>query len=173
MKLLLSLVLCVVASPLYAQLFKVEYDKSKNLGYIKTFQVVPGEITTPKDQKQIPDPTIHQWIQTSIRSQLEYHGLQSVDTLADVVVTYVFGVLARTDFEVLGPLAQTPGRGIEEKYTYNYQQSTFIIDLNDRSGNLIWRVNSTNNLTAPLNQKLIYSIAERGFRKFKKMQRLK
>lgn len=155
----------------FAQSIKVEYTKSRSLSSLHTFQIKGGEITTPKDQKRITDLTIHQWIQSSIQKELEYNGLKRIDTLADIVVTYVFGIYQRTNFETLGPLAQTPGRGIEDRYTYNYDQSTLIIDLNDRSGNLIWRISSTDNLTTPLSQKLIGGILDRGFRKFKKMQR--
>ncbi|NOS91669.1 MAG: DUF4136 domain-containing protein, partial [Cyclobacteriaceae bacterium] len=129
MKLLLAFVFCLSGCALFAQSFKVEYDKNRSLNYIKTYQIIPGEITTPKDQKKTGDATVHQWAQESIATQLEFYGLQRVDTLADVVVTYVFGMLSRTNFEMLGPLGQTPGRGIEEKYTYEYQQSTFVIDL--------------------------------------------
>ncbi len=172
MKLLLSLVLCVAASTLYAQLFKVEYDKQKSLSHIRTFQITKGDVLASKAQKQIADTTLHRWINTALSRQFTSFNLTQQDP-ADAVVTYYFSLEARTNYQALGPLAQTPGRGIEEMHTFSYQQSTFIIDLNDRSGNLIWRVSSTSNLTAPLSQKLIDGIVDRGFRKFKKMQRLK
>ncbi|MCE2996535.1 MAG: DUF4136 domain-containing protein [Cyclobacteriaceae bacterium] len=164
--------LSVVAHALAAQTFKVEYNKQKSLSYIRTFQINKGDVIVSKAQKIIPDTTLHRWIHTALSGKLISFQLTQQDA-ADVIVTYYFAIEARTNYQVLGPLAQTPGKGIEEMHTFDYQQSTFIIDLNDRSGNLIWRVSSTNNLTAPLSQKLIEAIVERGFRKFKKMQRPK
>lgn len=172
MNFLLSLLFCFVVHALAAQTFKVEYNKQKSLSYIRTFQINKGDVVASKAQKVIADTTLHRWIRTSLNNQLTSFNLNPREG-ADVVVTYYFSIEARINYQVLGPLAQTPGRGIEEMHTFNYQQSTFIIDLNDRSGNLIWRISSTNNLTTPLSQKLIDGIVERGFRKFKKMQRSK
>ncbi len=172
MKGLLLVWFSLVAHALAAQTFKVEYNKHKSLSYIHTFQINKGDVVASKAQKLIADTTLHRWIRSSLNNQLTSFHLTAQEG-ADVVVTYYFSIEARTNYQVLGPLAQTPGGGIEEMHTFNYQQSTFIIDLNDRSGNLIWRISSTNNLTTPLSQKLIDGIVERGFRKFKKMQRPK
>ncbi|MFY8038016.1 MAG: DUF4136 domain-containing protein [Cyclobacteriaceae bacterium] len=172
MKFLLLLLFSLAVHALAAQSFKVEYNKQKSLSHIRTFQINNGDIVTSKAQKSIPDTTLHRWINAALANQLTSFQLTQ-QNVADVVVTYYFSIEARTNYQVLGPLAQTPGKGIEEMHTFDYQQSTFIIDINDRSGNLIWRVSSTNNLTAPLSLKLIEGIVDRGFRKFKKMQRLK
>ncbi len=172
MKYLLSLLFYFTILSLAAQTFKVEYNKHKSLSYIRTFQINKGDVIVSKAQKIIADTTLQRWIHTALSGKLTSFQLTQQDA-ADVIVTYYFAIEARTNYQVLGPLAQTPGKGIEEMHTFDYQQSTFIIDLNDRSGNLIWRVSSTNNLTAPLSQKLIDGIVERGFRKFKKMQRPK
>jgi hypothetical protein len=97
---------------------------------------------------------------------LKKKGLKRNDSLADLIVTYAEGTLERTDNQALGPLALTPGVNPDRNFKYEYRQSTLIIDLNDRSGNLIWRVNSTTNMTSAEAERTIDVIIERGFKKF-------
>lgn len=149
-----------------AQDIDVEYDKKKDFTIYKSFQFGESQITTPSDQKLIEDATLNKWILNAITFELELKGLKKVDTLADLIVSYAEGTLARTDNQKLGPLALTPGANPDRNFRHDYRQSSFIIDLNDRSGNLIWRVNSTTNMTSAEAERMINKIVEMGFRKF-------
>lgn len=156
-----------------SQQVKIEYDKKRNVGTIKSFQFGESQITTPKDQKQVTDNLLNQWIVNSITDVMKFNQINQIDSLADVVITYAFGVLARTDYERLGPLAQTPGTQQTGSYKFDYRQSTLVIDLNDRSGNLLYRINATNNLTSPVTERLVFAITYRGFKKFNRLHKLK
>jgi hypothetical protein len=56
---------------------------------------------------------------------------------------------------------------------YEYRQTSLIIDLNDRSNNLIWRINSTTNMTSEEGERMIDAIVEKGFKKFGKAPKRK
>jgi Domain of unknown function (DUF4136) len=161
---------CVEAA---AQQISVEFDKKSNLSRINTFQFGESQITTPNDQKQVEDRVLHQWIVKAIAAILKYDKLTQADSLADVVVTYAFGILARTDYERLGPLAQTPGLQQTATHTFDYRQSTLVIDLTTQGGNLLYRINATNNLTSPLTERFIVAVIDRGFKKFDKLHKQK
>jgi hypothetical protein len=82
-----------------SQQVKIEFDKKRNLSNIQTFQFGESQITTPKDQKQVTDNLLNQWIVNSITDAMKNSQINQIDSLADVVITYAFGVLARTDYE--------------------------------------------------------------------------
>ncbi len=157
----------------FSQQVKIEFDKKRDLKTIRTFQFGESQITTPKDQKQVADNLLNQWIVTSIADVMKYNQINQTDSLADIVITYAFGVLARTDYERLGPLAQTPGTQQTGSFKFDYRQSTLVIDLNDYNGNLLYRISATNNLTSPINERLIFATTYRGFKKFNKLHKRK
>ena len=150
----------------FAQSIEVEYDKKKDFSKYKTFTFGQSQITTPSDQKQVDDVTMNNWIVSAITEDLEQKGLKRADSLADLVITYAEGTLARTDNQVLGPLALKPGENPDRNFTFDYHQCSFIIDLNDRNGNLIWRINSTTNMTTAEAERTIDAIVQKGFKKF-------
>jgi hypothetical protein len=150
----------------FGQSIEVEYDKKKDFTHYKTFSFGESQITTPAEQKQVSDATMNAWIVRAITHELELKGLKRRDSLPDLMVTYAEGTLARTDTERLGPLALTPGPDPSRSFTHEYRQSSLIIDLNDRNGNLIWRVNSTTNITASEIESTVDAIVEKGFKKF-------
>ena len=155
------------------QTIAVEYDKTRDFTKYKTFRFGQSQITTPKDEKQIDDATVDRWIVGAIKSQLEQIGLTKTDSAADLIITYTEGTMARTDSEQLGPLALTPGNNPDRNFTFRYRQSNLVIDMNDRSGNLIWRVNSTTNMTSTEIEKTVDVIVARGFKKFARAHRKK
>jgi hypothetical protein len=157
----------------YGQTIDVEYDKTRDFSYYKTFRFGESQITTPADQKQIKDEVLNRWIVQGITRELEMKGLTKSDSSADLVVSYAEGTLARTDNQALGPLALTPGTNPDRNFRFEYRQSTLIIDLNDRSGNLIWRINSTTNMTTAEAERTIDAVIERGFKKFAKTHKKK
>ncbi len=157
----------------FSQSVEAEYDKKKDFTHFKTFSFGESQITTPADQKQIDDKTMDAWIVRAITRELELKGLKRRDSLPDLIATYAEGTLARTDIERLGPLALTPGANPSRSFTLEYQQSSLVIDLNDRSGNLIWRVNSTTNMTSSEVERTVDAIVEKGFKKFAKPHKKK
>jgi hypothetical protein len=151
-----------------AQSVEAEYDKKKDFSHYKTFSFGESQITTPSDQKLIDDKTMDAWIVRAITRELEMKGLKRRDSMPDLIATYAEGTLARSDTERLGPLALTPGANPDRSFTYEYKQSSLVIDLNDRSGNLIWRVNSTTNMTSSEIERTVDAIIQKGFKKFAK-----
>jgi hypothetical protein len=172
-----SMVICLglllFTSLSFAQSIEVEYDKKKDFTHYKTFSFGESQITTPADQKLIDDATMNKWIVNAITRELEIKGLKRRDSLPDLIATYAEGTLARTDTERLGPLALTPGANPDRSFTYEYKQSSLVIDLNDRSGNLIWRINSTTNMTSSEVERTVDAIVEKGFKKFAKPNKKK
>jgi Domain of unknown function (DUF4136) len=165
--------LTVLAVSSFGQSVEAEYDKNKDFTHYKTFSFGESQITTPADQKRIEDKTMDAWIVRAITRELELKGLKRRDSMPDLIATYAEGTLARTDIERLGPLALTPGANPSRSFTLEYEQSSLVIDLNDRSGNLIWRVNSTTNMTSSEIERTVDAIVEKGFKKFAKPHKKK
>ncbi len=165
--------LFLVSLDAWSQSIEVEYDKKRDFTVYKTFRFGESQITTPDDQKQIKDEVLNRWIVQGITRELEMKGLTKSESSADLVVSYAEGTLARTDNQALGPLALTPCTNPDRNFKFEYRQSTLIIDLNDRSGNLIWRINSTTNMTSAEAERTIDAVIERGFKKFAKPHKKK
>jgi hypothetical protein len=146
----------------------VEYDKKRDFSHYKSFSFGESQIITPPDQKQVADAALDKWIKNGVTRELELKGLKRVDSAAQLIVTYAAGSLERSDAESLGPLGLTPGANPSRTWMRDYRQTSLIIDLNDRSNNLIWRVNSTSNLSTADGERAIDAIVGKGFRKFGK-----
>lgn len=149
-----------------AQEIKVEFDKDRDFTKYKTFTFGQSEVVTPKDQKLVSDATWDKWIKTAVKRELELKGLHEVDSLADLVITYAAGTVSRTDLQTMGPLGLTPGANPERSALQEYRQTSLIIDLNDRNDFLIWRINSTTNMTTQEADRYVDQIIQKGFRKF-------
>ncbi|MBX2895686.1 MAG: DUF4136 domain-containing protein [Cyclobacteriaceae bacterium] len=154
-------------TPAIAQEIKVEFDKSHDFSQYKTFRFGEEEVITPKDQKQVSDEDIKRWIAGAITTELSLKGLKQADSAADLVVSYVVGTLSRSDMGNLGPMGMTPGSN-DRTFIRDYQQGSLIIDLNDRKGFLVWRINSTTNMSTAGGERLIGQIVQRGFKQFGK-----
>ncbi len=159
------LLVCITAG-VQAQSILVEYDKTRDYSQYKTFRFGDSQITTPEDQKKISDQSLHQWIIDAITQQLSEKGLKRSDSAADLTITYAAGTLQRSDVERLGPVSLTPGRDANSNIMYEYRQTSVIIDMNDRSNVLIWRINSTTNMTREEGQSLVDAIVKKGLKKF-------
>ncbi len=151
----------------HAQDIKVEYDKNRDLSRYKTFSFGEGEIITPKDQQQVNPASLKKMVTSSIAEGLKEKGLQQMDSTAegDLVASFVVGSMARSDFEQLGPLGMTPNNS-SQSWSRDFNMESLIIDLNDRSNHLIWRVNATTTITTTNAQSMIDQVVSRGFKKF-------
>src|SRR6478736_2685609 len=111
-----------------AQEIKIECDKKHDFSKYKTFRFGESQVVTPADQKQVSDATIDKWVRTGVFRKLEFKGLNGVDSVADLVVTYVIGTMTRSDAQAIGPLGMTPGSD-DRTWKRDYKQTSFIIDL--------------------------------------------
>ena len=149
------------------QEIKIEYDKKHDFTKYKTFSFGESQVITPQDKKQVSDATIDKWIKNGVTRELEFKGLKRVDGPADLVVTYAVGTMPRTDMQTLGPLGQTPG-STATTWSRDYNQTSLIIDLNNKSNFLVWRINSVADVAGTDGERTIDMIVERGFKKFAK-----
>ena len=156
----------------WAQEFKVEYDKDRDFSNYKTFRFGEGELVTPKDQQQMTAEQVDKWIKENMTNELELKGLKRVDSAADLVISYVIGTIAKSDAGDVGPLGLTPG-SMNRTYMKDYRQGNLVIDLNDKSGIKVWRVNSTMEISSANGQKMISQVIQRGFKKYPKIQKEK
>lgn len=166
MKYCLIIVALALGFTSYGQTIDVEYDKTRDFSHYKTFRFGESQIITPNDQKKVSDKLLNKWIVTAITEELKQKGLKQSDSSADLTITYAEGTLARSDVENVGPVPLTPGQDANRNFMYEYRQTSLIIDLNDKSNNLIWRINSTTNMTNEEGERAIDAIVEKGFKKF-------
>jgi hypothetical protein len=154
-----------VQFPLVAQDINVEYDKNRDLSRYKSFTIGAGEIITPKDRRTVNEASLHKWIKEAIAEELREKGMVQVDSAGDLLATYLVGTQQRTDFSQLGPLGTSPDNS-SQTWSRDYTMGSLIIDLNDRSKNLIWRVNATTGAAAMDIHVLIDQVVSAGFKKF-------
>ena len=166
MKLLTILVLFITATA-NCQEIKIEYDKKHDFTKYKTFSFGKSQVITPQDKKQVSDATVDKWIKNGVTRELEFKGLKRVEESADLVVTYAVGTMPRTDMQTLGPLGQTPG-STATTWSRDYSQTSLIIDLNNKSNFLVWRINAVADVVGTEGERTIDMIVERGFKKFAK-----
>jgi Domain of unknown function (DUF4136) len=166
----LSIVLLLQSFCVSAQEIKIEYDKKHDFSKYKTFSFGESQVVTPADQKQVSDATIDKWVKAGVTRELEFKGLKRVDSLADLVVTYVIGTMARSDAQAIGPLGMTPGSD-SRTWSRDYKQTSVIIDLNNRSKYLVWRVNAVADVIGTDAERTIDMVVVRGFKKFPKVKK--
>jgi Domain of unknown function (DUF4136) len=164
MRLLIFLLLLSFSA--WSQDIQVEYEKNRDLSKYKTFRFGEGEIITPKDKRVVKDATIHKWVRDAIMEELTEKGLIYLDSArADLVASYIIGALERSDMQNLGPMGGTPG-STNQTWSRNFQQSSLIIDLNERNNILIWRINGVTSTTTPDAANMIKDVVSKGFKKF-------
>src|SRR6478736_3288098 len=153
-----------------AQEIKIECDKKHDFSKYKTFAFGESQVVTPADQKQVTDATIDKWVKTGVIRELEYKGLKRVDSAADLLVTYVIGTMARSDAQAIGPLGMTPGSD-DRTWSRDYKQTSLIIDLNNRSKYLVWRVNAVADVIGTDSERTIDMVIVRGLKKYPKLKK--
>lgn len=159
---------------LSAQNIKVEFDKKHDFSKYKTFRFGDSQIAIndKEDQKKMPREQFDTWVKNAIIRELEFKGLKRVDSLADLVVTYAMISSDRNDVSVTGPLGMTPNSN-DRVFNREYHEIDLIIDMNNRSNYLVWRINSTTQLNTTEAERTIDQIVEKGFKKFGKPVRKK
>lgn len=166
MKICISILCVALYGSTFAQDVKVEYDKSKDYSFYKTFRFGDSEIVTPKEKKQITDATLHKIIRDAIEKELSEKGITKNDSSAELVVTYVAGIFEHSERQNLGPMGTAPGQP-NQTWMNNYSQGELIIDINDvKSKILIWRINSQTNTSTPEAENYIDQVVDKGLKKF-------
>jgi hypothetical protein len=165
MRILLVLLLAVSIHA-SGQGIKVEYDKKHDLTKYKTFSFGESQVITPPDQKNVSDATVDKWIKNGVMRELQYKGLAWVEKGGDLTVTYAVGTMPRSDVQAVGPLGQTPG-STATTWSRDYNQTSLIVDLNNKSNFLVWRINAVADVVTD-GERTIDLIVERGFKKFGK-----
>lgn len=154
------------------QEIKVDYDKNHDFTQYKTFRFGESEIITPKDQRQVSEAQLKNWVINAVGTELELRGLQRVDSAADLVVSFVVGTLPRSDAGSVGPMGLTPG-SMDRNYMRDYRQGSLVVDLNNKSNFLVWRLNSTTDMSSTNGEAMINSIVQQGFKKYPKPSKTK
>ncbi|MEJ0033115.1 MAG: hypothetical protein WDO15_23520 [Bacteroidota bacterium] len=96
----------------------------------------------------------------AIIEELKDKGLQHLDSLGDLRVSYIIGSLERSG------LRSNAAGGLGAGVVMNdYEESSLVIDMNDRNNFLIWRINgvTATNATAV---SMIDEVVAKGFKKF-------
>jgi hypothetical protein len=145
----------------FAQDIEAEYDKNRDFTIYKTFSIGEGEIITPKDQRKISDEQLHKWVREALSEELKEKGLVQMDSLGDLTVSYIIGSLERSNLR--SNSAGGIGAGVEMS---DYEQSSFVIDMNDKNDFLIWRVNGVTSTSSPSAVTMIDEVIAKGFKKF-------
>ncbi len=166
MKFLIISSLLFVSTALMAQTIEVEYNKKKDMSAYKTFQFGEGEVITPKDKQTLDEAKTRAIVNRLIEIELKEKGLQRVDSGAHLVVSYIIGSMARSSVFNAGPLGGTPGVQSQGAVMQDYSEGSFVIDLNDRSDNLIWRINAVTSFTNNNLETQVDQVLDKGFKKF-------
>ncbi len=166
MKFYIGIFFLMTAFDLHAQEIKVEYDKNRDLTKYRTFVFGESEITTPKDERVFDEKVLHGWVKNSVIKELEEKGLKKSDTTGDLIVSYIIGAIELSETGDLGPFGGTPGIETNRHYANSFRQGNLVIDLNDKSDFLIWRVNAQAVNMSPQAERYINEIVAKGFRKF-------
>ena len=66
MKNCLIIIALVLGFTSYGQTIDVEYDKTRDFSYYKTFRFGESQIITPNDQKRVSDKVLDKWIVSAI-----------------------------------------------------------------------------------------------------------
>ncbi len=144
----------------FAQDIEAEYDKNRDYSIYKTFSLGEGEIITPKDQRKVSDEQLHKWVREAIAEELKDKGLVQLDSMGDLRVSYIVGSLERSDLR-----SNTAG-GLGGGVVLNdYEQSSLVIDMNDRNNFLIWRINGVTSVSSTA-VTMIDEVVAKGFKKF-------
>ncbi|MBS1507930.1 MAG: DUF4136 domain-containing protein [Bacteroidetes bacterium] len=154
------------------QEIKVEFDKKHDVSRYKTFKFGESKVVTTNDDKQVTNATIDKWIRKGIKRELEYKGLTEVDSTADLLVTYALVSSPRLDIQAIGPAGMTPGSN-DRTWSRDYTETSLIIDLNNKSNFLVWRINANADVMGSSAERTIDLIVVKGFKKFRKAAKKK
>jgi hypothetical protein len=161
------ILLVTVMGRLNAQSIEVTFDKTRDMTGYKTFSFGETEVITPKDMRTMDPAKLKENVNTIIARELTGKGLQRADTSAQLVVSYIIGYLERSGIYNAGRLGGTPGAPTSAGAVMeDYKEGTFVVDLEDRSDNLIWRISSVIRYSNTETLRQVEEVVTKGFKKF-------
>ncbi len=166
-------ILMMSALNVTGQGIEVEYDKHRDFSRYMTFRVGEGEVTTPKDNLSVNEAQLHRWMKEAIIAKLTSKGLRATDSAADLTATYVIGSQKRNEqidlgMQIFGGVSgNTPSTTNKPSNTWSrdFQEGSIIVDLHDRSNNLVWRIRATTGGESTDSEHLIQEVVNSGFKK--------
>jgi hypothetical protein len=173
MRILFLILIIAAADIILAQEIKITYDKTKDMSGYKTFRFGETEIITPKDMRVFDEKQLREKVNAIITKELMEKKLQQVDSNAQLVVSYIIGYLERSDVYIAGPLGGTPGAVTTGSVMQDFREGTFVVDLADRSNNMIWRINSTIRYSSTETLSQVEQVVDKGFKKFPNKPKVK
>lgn len=156
-----------------SQGIEVEYDKHRDFSRYKTFRVGEGEVTTPKDNLTVNEAQVHRWMKKGIIEKLTSKGLRASDSAADLTATYVISSLKRNEqidlgMQIFGGVSgntRSATNAPSRTWSRDIQDGSVVVDLHDRSNNLVWRIRATTGSESTDYEQLIYEVVNSGFKK--------
>ena len=173
MRIMFLLFLVFLITRASAQEVKVTFDKTKDMSGYKTFQFGETEVITPKDQRIMDEKQLREKVNKIIIEELTEKKLERLDSNAQLVVSYIIGAVERSDIYSAGPLGGTPGQINAGAVVEDFKEGTFVVDLNDRSNYLVWRINSTIRYSASETIRQVEQVVDKGFKKFPNKPKVK
>lgn len=148
------------------QEMKVTFDKNRDMTGYKTFRIGESEVTTPVEMRNFDEKVLREKVNEIISKELTEKGLHRSDSNAQLVISFVIGYMERADMYNAGPFGGTPGSTNAGPALQDSKIGTIVIDLDDRSGNPIWRISANVRYVANDILGQIEGVVEQGFRKF-------
>lgn len=151
-----------------------EFDKSRDFSVYRNYKLGDSEVITPKEKQRSDASTLHAWMKEAIRVKLSEKGLQEADSSADLVVSYLIGSKEQNEKVNLGPqlLGGVSGNSLtadpsqpNRTWKRDYPLGRIIIDMTDRRGNLVWRIDATLEGHDANNKEAIEEVVRVGFKK--------
>ncbi len=173
MRILLVTLLTVIWANARAQEIKLTFDKTKDMTGYQTFQFGESEVITPKDLRIFDEKLLREKVSAIIAKELKDKKLQQVDSNAQVVVSFIIGLVERSDIYSAGPLGGTPGQVNAGPVVEDFREAAFVVDLHDRSDNMIWRINSTIRYSTAETLNQVEEVVEKGLKKFPNKPKVK
>jgi len=169
---LLFLLLAVIRCA-YGQVH-TEYDKNRDFSVYRRFRIGDGEVITPRERQKTDESRLHEWMKLAIIGKLKEKGLLEADSAADLVITYLIGSKEQNEkidlgMQIVGgvsgnTLATDPSQP-NRTWTRDYSLGKIIIDMSDRSGNLVWRISATTEGQDADHKEVIDEVVRIGFKK--------
>jgi Domain of unknown function (DUF4136) len=158
---------------LQAQTVKTTTTKGVDLTKYETFTVVKGELMTPPDERLVSNEALFKSFRKTIVQEMELRGYKFVDSLAQLVVSYVAGAYNTTDGGAMGPLSQTPASNPSEmnqsrSWSHESRQGMLVIDIADAANKKeVWSATGTLTLDAGVElTRAVDGVIYKAFKKF-------
>jgi len=163
----------VVGLTMQAQTVNTSTTKGVDLTKYETFTVAKGELMTPPDERLVSNEALFKSFRKTIVQEMELRGYKFVDSLAQLVVSYVAGAYNTTEGGAMGPLSQTPASNPSEmnqsrSWSHESRQGMLVIDIADATNKKeVWSATATLTLDAGVElTRAVDGVIYKAFKKF-------